>query len=86
MSCPVIATTVGGIPEVVEDGVTGLLVPPRDPMALTEKISALLNDPKLSDRLTQAGRENIEKHHSLDAMGERLLELYENCRGMAPDD
>jgi len=71
---------------VVEDGVTGLLVPPRDPVALTEKISALLDDPKLSDRLVQSGRENVEKHHSLDAMGEQLLALYEKYRGMLPPD
>jgi glycosyltransferase involved in cell wall biosynthesis len=76
MSCPVIATTVGGIPEVVENGVTGLLVPPRDPVALAEKITAVLSDPKLADRLVVAARDNVEKHHSLDAMGERLLKLY----------
>ena len=80
MSCPVIATTVGGIPEVVQDGVTGLLVPPRDSVALTEKISALLNDPQLCDRLTTAARKKVEKYYSLDAMGNRLLEIYEQCR------
>jgi glycosyltransferase involved in cell wall biosynthesis len=82
MSCAVVATTIGGIPEVVEDGVTGLLVPPRDPAALAEKIGVLLDDPALDARLGQAARECIEKHHSLDAMGERLLELYEKCRGV----
>jgi glycosyltransferase involved in cell wall biosynthesis len=81
MSCAVVATTIGGIPEVVEDGVTGLLVPPRDPEALAEKISSLLEDPGLSARLGQAARLRIEKHYSLDAMGERLLGLYEKCRG-----
>jgi glycosyltransferase involved in cell wall biosynthesis len=86
MSCPVIATTVGGIPEVVEDGVTGLLVPPRDSVALTEKISALLDDPKLSDRLVRSSREYVDKYHSLDTMGEQLLALYEKYRGMLPPD
>jgi glycosyltransferase involved in cell wall biosynthesis len=76
----VVATTVGGIPEVVEDGVTGLLVPPRNPKALAEKIEALLADPALRMRLGQAARAKIEKQHSLDAMGERLLGLYESCR------
>ncbi len=76
MACAVVATTIGGIPEVVEDGVTGLLVPPRDADALTEKISALLDDPAFSARLGRNARAHIEKSYSLDAMGERLLGLY----------
>ena len=79
MSCAVVATTVGGIPEVVEDGVTGLLVPPRDAEALAQKIAALLDDPALDARLGQNARAAVMKHYSLDAMGERLLELYEKC-------
>jgi glycosyltransferase involved in cell wall biosynthesis len=81
MSCAVVATTIGGIPEVVRDGVTGLLVPPRDAAALAEKIGALLDDPALSAHLGQNARMEIEKHHSLEAMGERLLELYAKGRG-----
>jgi glycosyltransferase involved in cell wall biosynthesis len=77
MSCAVVATTVGGIPEVVEDGVTGLLIPPRDAGALAEKISSLLEDPGLDARLGEAARAIVEKCYSLDAMGRRLLELYE---------
>jgi glycosyltransferase involved in cell wall biosynthesis len=73
----VVATSVGGIPEVVEDGVTGLLIPPRNPEALADKIRALLGDPDLRSRLGQTARANIEKHHSLGAMGETLLALYE---------
>jgi glycosyltransferase involved in cell wall biosynthesis len=77
MSCAVVATTIGGIPEVVENGVTGLLVPPRDAEALAEKIAALLDDAALSAHLGQNARASIVKNYSLDAMGERLLELYE---------
>lgn len=80
MSRAVVATTIGGIPEVVENGVTGLLIPPRDAAALAEKIDALLENPTLSARLGQAARAHIEKHYSLDAMGERLLGLYETLR------
>ena len=76
MATAVVATTVGGIPEVVEDGVTGLLVPPLNATALAEKIQALLDDPALRARLGQAARANIEKRYSLDAMGERLVGLY----------
>ena len=81
MARPVVATTIGGIPEVVEDNVTGLLVPPRDDAALAEKIGAVLSDSALADRLRAAGRAQIETKYSLDAMGERLLQLYENCSG-----
>ncbi len=80
MSCAVVATTIGGIPEVVEEGVTGLLVAPRDPAALAEKIGALLDDPALDARLGQAARASVEKRYSLDAMGEKVLALYEKCR------
>ncbi len=81
MSCAVVATAVGGIPEVVDDGVTGLLVPPRDAGALAEKIAALLDDPGLAAHLGQRARAVIEERYSLDTMGERLLALYEKCRG-----
>jgi len=80
MARAVVGTTIGGIPEVVEDGVTGFLVPPKDPKALAEKISALLADPALRSRLGHAARAGIEKQHSLDAMGERLLALYESLK------
>ena len=76
MGRAVVATTVGGIPEVIEDGVTGLLIAPRDPSALAEKIQLLLDDPDLRARLGHAARQRIEKDHTLDAMGERLLTLY----------
>jgi glycosyltransferase involved in cell wall biosynthesis len=79
MSCAVVATTIGGIPEVVEDGVTGLLVPPKDAVALAEKIGVLLDDPALEARLGQNARASIVKNYSLDAMGERLLALYDQC-------
>jgi glycosyltransferase involved in cell wall biosynthesis len=77
MGRAVVATTIGGIPEVIEDGVTGVLIPPRDPVALEEKMALLLNDPGLRQRLGHAARAEIEKEHSLDAMGEKLLRLYE---------
>jgi glycosyltransferase involved in cell wall biosynthesis len=76
MARAVVATTVGGIPEVVSDGVNGLLVPPRDPAALAEKMTLLLDDAALRRRLGEAGRARVEKEFSLDAMGERLLALY----------
>ena len=76
MGRAVVGTTIGGIPEVVEDGVTGLLVPPRDPTALANKILLLLNDSTLRRRLGRAARESIEKNYTIDAMGDRLLAIY----------
>ena len=77
MARGVVATTIGGIPEVVEDGVTGLLIPPREPELLAEKIQLLLDDPDLRARLGRQARAHIEKSYSLDAMGERVLRLYD---------
>jgi glycosyltransferase involved in cell wall biosynthesis len=76
MSRPVVATTVGGIPEVIEDGVTGMLVPPRNAPKLAEDILLLLENPELREFLGRNARESVEKHHSVDAMGEKLLRLY----------
>jgi glycosyltransferase involved in cell wall biosynthesis len=84
MGRAVVGTTVGGIPEVIEDGVNGLLIPPRDSAALAEKIRILLEDPTLRNCLGKAARSGIEKHHSLDAMGARLLALYEQLGAGSP--
>lgn len=80
MARPVVATTIGGIPEVVADGVTGLLIPPRDDEALANRISSLLDDPARATRLGKAARQSIEENYSLNAMGQRLLELYDRCK------
>jgi glycosyltransferase involved in cell wall biosynthesis len=80
MARPVVATTIGGIPEVVQDNVTGLLVAPKDADALAQKIESLLSDSALANRLRLAGRAQVEGKYSLAAMGERLLRLYAQCR------
>lgn len=72
----VVATRVGGIPDIVEDGVEGLLVPPRDPAALAAAIGRLLDDPELRRRLGEAGRAKVERSFSVDAMVEGNLAVY----------
>lgn len=73
---PVVATAVGGTPEVVVDGVTGILVPPRDPDALAEAILRLLRDPDLRRSMGQAARARIEQHFSIEETVRRTEELY----------
>jgi glycosyltransferase involved in cell wall biosynthesis len=74
---PVVATAVGGTPEAVLDGETGLLVPPRDVPALTAALQALLEDQDLRGRLGDAGRRRVEAHFQATAMTERILQLYD---------
>ena len=76
MARPLVATRIGGIPEVVADGVTGLLIEPRDSSALAASIARLLDDPALRARLGAAERRYAETHHGIDRMGARLLDLY----------
>jgi glycosyltransferase involved in cell wall biosynthesis len=58
---PIIATAVGGIPEVIEDGVNGLLCQPKDPACLAQKIRALIEDPQLRGQLGRAARRSYEQ-------------------------
>ena len=74
---PVVATRVGGTPEAVEDGVTGLLVPPRDPKALAEAIIALLQDRERAEAMGRAGRERVERYFSAERMVQETEALYE---------
>lgn len=73
----VIATPVGGTAELVADGETGLLVPPRDPERLAAAIRALAAEPELRERLGRAGRERVEREFSESAMTSRVLEVYD---------
>jgi glycosyltransferase involved in cell wall biosynthesis len=73
---PVVATTVGGIPQLVQDGRTGFLVPPGDAPALRDRIQRLLADPKLRRRFGEAGRERIEKLCSWDLVTDQTLKAY----------
>jgi glycosyltransferase involved in cell wall biosynthesis len=73
---PVIASTAGGNPELVEDGRSGLLVPPRDPAAFAAALSRLLDDPGLGRRLGLAGRERILAGFTVERRLDRIEALY----------
>jgi glycosyltransferase involved in cell wall biosynthesis len=73
---PIVATAVGGVPELIEDGVHGLLVPARNPSALADAIERLLDDRVLAARLGQAAQERQRAEHDLDTLVTRLESLY----------
>ena len=73
-----VATNTGGIPEVVVDGETGLLVPPRDHQALAHAIATLLKDQKRREKMGAAGLERVQRIFSAEQMVEKTLEVYRN--------
>jgi glycosyltransferase involved in cell wall biosynthesis len=75
---PVVASRVGGLVEAIKDGETGILVPPRDHLALADAIMKILADKDLASRFAIAGRERIVKHFSVDQMVDRTLAVYED--------
>jgi glycosyltransferase involved in cell wall biosynthesis len=76
MELPVAATAVGGVPDVLRDGVEGLLVPARDPEALARALETLVADPALRARLGAAGRATVAARFGAAAMQDRLFALY----------
>jgi colanic acid/amylovoran biosynthesis glycosyltransferase len=73
---PVVASHLSGIPELVENEVTGLTVPPGDPAAIADALARLLADRPLRQRLARAGRERIETEYDLDRNAARLVGLF----------
>lgn len=73
---PVVTTHVGGVPEVVQDGVTGLLVPPGDSSALAAALLQLIADPATAVRLGAAGQARVRADFTLDAMVAQVDQLY----------
>jgi glycosyltransferase involved in cell wall biosynthesis len=69
---------VGGNAELIVDGETGFLVPPKDPPALAEAVAHLLREPDLARRFGEAARRRVESEFTLSAMVGRLERLYED--------
>jgi starch synthase len=72
----VVASRVGGIPEVVDDGETGLLVPADDPAALAEALNAVIADPARADAMGAAGRKRAVAEFGWDAIAAQTAALY----------
>lgn len=82
MACgvPVVGSRVGGIPDVVVDGVTGLLSEPKDPQSIAACILRLIDDRELSMILLRQARENVESGYSWSCISDRLVHIY-SCLG-----
>lgn len=81
---PIVATAVGGNPELVREGETGFLVPYGDPRALADRLASLLSRPELAREMGQRGRRRIEQELSLERMAEGHGALYRRVLGRPP--
>ncbi len=77
---PVVATNVGGVPESVRHGETGMLVPPRDPQALGSAIVALARDAGTRQRMGREGRALVESRFNLEIQNDSLIEIYNSLQ------
>jgi glycosyltransferase involved in cell wall biosynthesis len=78
---PVVVTGVGGNPEVVVDGLTGYLVPPRDPGAFADRVIALLRNPDLRHQMGDAARGRIADKFDIRKTAEAYLDVYRGVLG-----
>jgi sugar transferase (PEP-CTERM/EpsH1 system associated) len=74
---PVVATRVGGTPELVVNGKTGMLVPKSDPDSLADVITLLLESPEARESMGRAGRQRVQQHFSVEKMVQKTEQLYE---------
>lgn len=81
LSVPAVATTYGGNPYMITDGVNGFLVPERDPQKMAEKICEIISSPSLLDKLSNGAYEMYEKKFTAAAMTRQLEELYRTSYG-----
>jgi len=75
---PVLSTQHSGIPELVQDGESGFLVPERNVNALAEKLAYLVKHPEIWSAMGQAGREYVEKCYNIDTLNDKLVDLYQH--------
>ncbi|MEA5572772.1 glycosyltransferase [Calothrix sp. UHCC 0171] len=81
MGLAVIGTHHGGIPELVEDGVSGFLVPERDVDAIADKIIYLIENPEICLSMGKAGRSYVEKHYNMHKLNQELVNIYQQVSG-----
>lgn len=86
LELPVVSTYHGGIPELVEDGVSGLLVAERDAEAIAQALTTLIEHPERWPDMGAAGRAYVEAHYNLDLLNDRLVTLYQQLIANPTDD
>ncbi|MBP7087793.1 MAG: glycosyltransferase, partial [Candidatus Omnitrophica bacterium] len=79
MANPMVVTNMGGMPEVIKDGINGFIVPVRDFEALAAKICQLLEDKKLNQRFGYTGRQIIESQYTKEKVTQQTLLVYEKA-------
>ncbi len=84
MGLPVISTYHGGIPELVQDGISGFLVPERDAQGLAQKIKLLIEHPEWWVQLGEAGRREVEKNYNINTLNDRLVDIYHQALNASP--
>ena len=85
MGLPVVSTLHSGIPEIVEDGASGYLVPERDVDALAQRLDHLVTHPELWPEMGAAGRQIIEAHFNIDKLNDQLVDIYQQVvSGISP--
>lgn len=77
MGLPVISTLHGGIPELVEDGVSGFLVPERNAELIAEKLTYLIEHPEVWTKMGKAGRARVEEKYDMNKLNDELIEIYQ---------
>lgn len=81
MGLPVIGTLHGGIPELVEDGISGFLVPERDVDAIAQKLHYFIEHPEVWEQMGKAGRAYVEEHYDINKLNDELVEIYQLVMG-----
>jgi glycosyltransferase involved in cell wall biosynthesis len=82
LSRPVVASRTGGLPEIVEDGVTGLLAAPDDPQALAQAIVRMLKDPAAANEMGKRGHDRWLREFTARLMAERTARFYDRLLGV----
>ncbi|NJN08685.1 MAG: colanic acid biosynthesis glycosyltransferase WcaL [Richelia sp. RM1_1_1] len=77
MGLPVIGTLHGGIPELIEDGISGFLVPERDASAIADKLIYLIEHPEIWQQMGLSGRKKVEMHYDINKLNSELVEIYQ---------
>lgn len=83
MGMPVISTLHGGIPELVEDGKSGFLVPERDADAIAQKLNYLIEHPEIWAEMGKAGRSRVEEKYDMNKLNDELVEIYQKVANSA---